>query len=126
MSPVECIGRDYQGSDDSLNGDGRSQGMRALNNLFEDAYSLGRQTVGDLQKYGPGMLNNVVEEVKKDPRKGLEAVAVLGLTATAVAAESPVIIGVASAGAILGGIHLMGEACANEANKMDSKIRNSH
>ncbi len=124
--PVESIGRDYQGSDSSINLDGRSQGMRALNNLFDDAYNFGRQTVGDLQKHGPAMLNSVVEEVKKDPRKGIEAVAVLGLTATAVAAESPVLIGVASAGAILGGIHLAGEACASEANKWNDTVRKGH
>lgn len=124
--PIETIGRDYQGAENQNIGDGRSQGMRALNNLFNDAYSLGKQTVGDLQKHGPAMLSSVVEEVKKDPRKGIEAVAVLGLTATAVAAESPVIIGLASAGAILGSIHLAGETCANETKKLNDKVRNSH
>lgn len=126
MPQVESFGRDYLGADAPVNGDGRSQGMRALNNLFDDAYSLGKRTVGDFQKHGPQMINGVVEEIKKDPRKGVEAVAVLGLTATAVAAESPVLIGLASAGAILGSIHLAGESCANEAKKLNDKVRGSH
>jgi hypothetical protein len=104
----------------------QSPGMRAIDSLFEDAYAFGKMTVGDFQKHGPSMLNNVVEEIKKDPRKGFEAVAVLGLTTAAVVAETPEIIAIASAGAILGGLHLAGEACANQANKWDSQVRDKH
>ncbi|MBP7862763.1 hypothetical protein KA183_13845 [bacterium] len=104
----------------------QSPGMRAIDNLFEDAYAFGKMTVGDFQKHGPSMLNSVVEEIKKDPRKGFEAVAVLGLTTAAVVAETPEIIAIASAGAILGGLHLAGEACVNQANSWDAQIKNKH
>lgn len=104
----------------------QSPGMRAIDNLFEDAYAFGRMTVGDFQKHGPSMLNSVVEEIKKDPRKGFEAVAVLGLTTAAVVAETPEIIAIASAGAILGGLHLAGEACVNQANSWDKQVKAKH
>ncbi|MCW5824783.1 MAG: hypothetical protein KIT34_18435 [Cyanobacteria bacterium TGS_CYA1] len=104
----------------------KSPGMQAIDNMLEDAYQFGKMTVGDFQKHGPSMLNAVIEDVKKDPRKGFEAVAVLGLTTAAVIAETPEIIAIASAGAILGGLHLAGEACANQANKWDAQIRAKH
>lgn len=104
----------------------QSPGMQAINHLLEDAYSFGKLTVGDFQKHGPSMLNNVIEEVKKDPRKGFEAVAVLGLTTAAVVAETPEIIAIASAGAILGGLHLAGEACVNQANNWDKQVKDKH
>jgi len=104
----------------------QSPGMQMIDNLFEDAYKFGKMTVGDFQKHGPAMLNSVIEDVKKDPRKGVEAVAVLALTTAAVVAETPEIIAIASAGAILGGLHLAGEACANQANAWDAQVRDKH
>lgn len=104
----------------------KSPGMRAIDGMFEDAYAFGKMTVGDFQKHGPSMLKSVVEEIKKDPRKGFEAVAVLGLTTAAVVAETPEIIAIASAGAILGGLHLAGEACVKQANNWDAQIQNKH
>lgn len=104
----------------------KSPGMQAIDSMLEDAYQFGKMTVGDFQKHGPSMLNAVIEDVKKDPRKGFEAIAVLGLTTAAVVAETPEIIAIASAGAILSGLHLAGEACANQANKWEAQIKTKH
>ncbi len=75
-----------------------------ISHLFQDAFNLSHsvkeyadETVRDFQKYGPSMLNGAIKEVKEHPQDVALAAAGGALVAVGVCAESPIIIGGASA-----------------------------
>lgn len=75
-----------------------------ISHLFQDAFNLSHsvkdfadETVRDFQKYGPSMLNGAIKEAKDHPQDVALAAAGGALVAVGVCAESPIIIGGASA-----------------------------
>lgn len=75
-----------------------------VSHLFQDAYNVSHsvkqftdETIRDFQKHGPTLMNGAINEIKEHPQDAALAAAGGALVAVSICAESPIIIGVASA-----------------------------
>jgi hypothetical protein len=102
---------------------GESAGMKnlkeAAHRFCEEAYSMGSHVAKEISSgKGAEAVGGAVRQAQAHPREALIAGGTGALLATAVIADSPLIIGAAGCGAVLGGLTLVGEWAQNEVGKL--------